>query len=62
MAKNKEFDYAAALAELETLAKKVEDPATALSEIDVCIERSNELISRCREYLRERRSVIDSLQ
>lgn len=62
MAKNKEFDYAGALAELEALAKKVEDSATALSEIDACIERSNELISRCREYLRERRSTIDSLQ
>lgn len=56
------FDYAKALAELEAIARKVEEPATALSEIDACIERANELTERCRAYLRERRTVIDKLQ
>ena len=55
------FDYNEAKAELEKIAAKVEDPATGLDEIDRCIRRSDELISRCREYLRTARNTIDNL-
>lgn len=46
------FDYAAAVAELEKIAAKVEDPSTAIDEIDKYIRQSDELIGKCREYLR----------
>ena len=55
------FDYNEAMAELETLALRVEDPATGLDEIDRCIKRSDELIGQCREYLRTVRTTIDKL-
>jgi len=55
------FDYAKAVAELEAMAAKVEDPSTGLEEIDKCIKRSEELIARCREYLRTVRETIDKL-
>lgn len=56
-----EFDYAKALGELEQIALKVEDPATALSDVDRYIRRSEELISACREYLRTAREKVDNL-
>ena len=46
------FDYAAAVAELEKIAAKVEDPSTAIDEIDKYIRQSDELIGKCRECLR----------
>ena len=55
------FDYNEAIAELEKIATRVEDPATGLDEIDRCIRRSDELIGRCREYLRTVRTQIDTL-
>ena len=55
------FDYNEAIAELEKIATRVEDPATGLDEIDRCIKRSDELIGRCREYLRTVRTQIDTL-
>lgn len=57
----KEFNYNEAVAELEKIAEKVEDPATGLDEIDRCIKRSDELIGRCREYLRTVRKSVDNL-
>ena len=57
----KKFDYNEAVAELEKIAARVEDPATGLDEIDRCIRRSDELIGRCREYLRTVRTTIDKL-
>lgn len=57
----KEFDYNEAIAELEKIAARVEDPATGLDEIDRCIRRSDELIGRCREYLRSVRAKTESL-
>lgn len=57
----KEFDYNEAIAELEKIAARVEDPATGLDEIDRCIRRSDELIGRCREYLRSVRVKTESL-
>ena len=55
------FDYNEAIAELEKIAARVEDPATGLDEIDRCIKRSDELIGRCREYLRTVRQTTDNL-
>ncbi|MBP5336678.1 MAG: exodeoxyribonuclease VII small subunit [Bacteroidales bacterium] len=55
------FDYNEAVAELEKIAARVEDPATGLDEIDRCIKRSDELIGRCREYLRTARQKTDNL-
>jgi exodeoxyribonuclease VII small subunit len=56
-----QFDYNEAIAELEKIADRVEDPATGLDEIDRCIKRSDELIGRCREYLRTVRNQIENL-
>ena len=61
MALEKKFDYNEAVAELEKIAARVEDPATGLDEIDRCIKRSDELIGRCREYLRSVRETIETL-
>ena len=55
------FDYAKAMAELDEIAKKVEDPATSLYEIDTLISRSKELIKSCRAYLMDVKEKIDSL-
>ena len=46
------FDYAKAIAELEQIAAKVEDPATGLDDIDKYVSRTRELVGKCREYLR----------
>ena len=54
------FDYNEAVAELEKIAARVEDPATGLDEIDRCIKRSDELIGRCCEYLRTARQKTDN--
>lgn len=48
----RQFDYAAAQAELETILKAVEDPETAIADIDAKVKRADELIKACREYLR----------
>ena len=55
------FDYAAAMAELEQIAAKVEDPATGLDDIDALVARSKALIKDCRDYLRSVKEKIDSL-
>lgn len=55
------FDYNEAVAELEKIAARAEDPATGLDDIDRCIRRADELIVRCREYLRTIRNQIDTL-
>lgn len=56
-----EFDYSKALEELERIAEKVEDPSTALDDIDKYIRRSDELVGKCREYLRTLRTKTDNL-
>lgn len=53
------FDYAKAMAELERIAAKVEDPSTGLDDIDRYVKASNELIAQCRAYLRSVRTQID---
>lgn len=50
-----EFDYAAAVKELEELAARVEDPATGIDDIDRYIRRAEELAGQCRAYLRTAR-------
>ena len=55
------FDYSKAMAELEQIAAKVEDPSTGLDDIYKYIKRSEELISGCRDYLRNSREKIETL-
>ena len=55
------FDYAKAVAELEGIAAKVEDPATKLDDIDALVGRSNALLKACRDYLRTVKEKIDKL-
>lgn len=56
------FDYAEAVAELERIAAKVEDPATGIDDIELYIRRSDELIKACRAYLRATRGQLESLE
>lgn len=58
MAKEK-FDYTKAVAELDGIAAKIEDPETSLDDIGALVSRSKVLIKECREYLR---SVRESIQ
>ncbi|MBO5595980.1 MAG: exodeoxyribonuclease VII small subunit [Bacteroidales bacterium] len=58
---NEKFDYAKAIAELEAIAAKVENPETKLDDIDALVGRSKELLRQCREYLRTVKEKIDSL-
>lgn len=55
------FDYIAAVSELEKIAEKVEDPSTGLDEMDKCIKRSEELVASCRKYLRTVRESSEKL-
>ena len=55
------FDYAKAVAELEEIAAKVENPETRLDDIDALVGRSQELLKQCRDYLRSVKDKIDSL-
>ena len=59
--KMKEFDYSEAIAELEAIAAKVEDPQTGIGDIDRYIKRSEELIEACRAYLRGARERLDGI-
>ena len=56
-----QFDYTKAVAELDEIARKVEDPATALDELDTLVVRSRELSTACRNYLRGVQERIDAL-
>ena len=58
---NEKFDYAKAIAELEAIAAKVENPETKLDDIDVLVGRSKELLKQCKDYLRTVKEKIDSL-
>ena len=53
------FDYSMAMAELEAIAVKVEDPKTSLDDIGALVKRSRELISSCRDYLRSVRETVE---
>ena len=61
--KKEEFDYAAAIAELEEIASRVESADTGIDDIDRYIRRADSLITACRAYLRsarEKAGAIDS--
>lgn len=62
MLMEKDFDYGKAVAELEELVKKVEDPETKLDDMDALVKRSRILAESCREYLRTVRENIDSIE
>ena len=53
------FDYAKAMAELEGIAVKVEDPKTSLEDIGALVSRSKTLIEQSRNYLRSVRESIE---
>ena len=55
------FDYANAIAELDEIAAKVENPETRMDDIDALVGRSKELVKQCREYLRTVKEKIDSI-
>ena len=54
----KEFDYAKAIEELETIAARVEDPQTGIDDMEKQIRRSEELVDACRAYLRGAREKL----
>lgn len=56
------FDYTKAVAELDRIAAKVEDPSTSLDDIGALVKRSRELIEACRNYLRTVRESIDGAE
>ena len=56
------FDYNAAVAELEAIAAKVEDPKTAVEDMEKMIRRSSELVTACRGYLRGVREKVDEIE
>lgn len=56
--KMKEFDYAKAIDELETVAARVEDPKTGIDDMEKYIRRSEELVEACRAYLRGAREKL----
>ena len=62
MKKEESFDYAAAMAELEDIARKMENPETKLDELDRLVGRSRTLIQGCRAYLRSVRDRISTLE
>ena len=55
------FDYAKAVASLEEILAKVEDPATGIDDIDKYVHEAEELSARCRDYLRGVREKVDAI-
>ena len=55
-----DFDYQKAIAALEEIAEKVEDPSSGLEDIDRYVKQSEELVSKCRAYLRTVREKVDA--
>lgn len=55
------FDYKEAVATLEKILAKVEDPATGIDDIDKYVRQAEDLTSRCREYLRSVREKVDAI-
>jgi len=51
----KNFDYIEALARLEKIAARIEDPSTGLPEIEKYLKESSALVEDCRKYLRSLR-------
>lgn len=57
-----QFDYTKAVARLEEIAKKVEDPQTGLGDMDKYLAESEDLITKCREYLRSAREKLSDME
>ena len=55
------FDYAKAVADLEEILAKVEDPATGIDDIDKYVQQAEKLTARCRDYLRSVREKVDTI-
>ncbi len=55
------FDYNKAVAELEEIARLVENPDTGIEDIDKYIKKSEKLISACRAWLRDSSEKLDNL-
>lgn len=55
------FDYTKAIATLEEIALKVEDPSTGVEDIDKYIRQTEELVEKCRTYLRTVREKVDTI-
>ena len=55
------FDYGKAVAELEEILTKVEDPATSIDDIDRYVRQTEVLTERCRSYLRSVREKVDTI-
>ena len=55
------FDYAKAVASLEEILAKVEDPETGIDDIDSYVRQAEELSARCRDYLRGVREKVDAI-
>lgn len=55
------FDYKEAVARLEQILAKVEDPATGVDDIDKYVRQAEQLTARCREYLRGVREKVDAI-
>ena len=56
---DEKFDYTKAVAELDAIAVRVEDPNTSLDDIGGLVKRSKELTAKCRLYLRSVRESIE---
>jgi exodeoxyribonuclease VII small subunit len=55
------FNYSKAIAELDEIAKKVEDPGMKLEEMEALIRRTKSLVDECRKYLRSAQETIDKI-
>lgn len=55
------FDYTKAVASLEEILAKVEDPATGIDDIDRYVHQAEVLSARCRDYLRGVREKVDAI-
>lgn len=55
------FDYTKAVAELDGIAARIEDPQTSLDDIGALVSRSKVLLKQCREYLRSVRESIEEV-
>lgn len=49
------FDYNAAVARIESLVEKMEDPKTGVEPAEKMSAEARELLAKCRAYLREER-------
>lgn len=50
-----EFDYNAAVADIEKLVQQMENPETGVEQAEKMSVKARELLEKCRAYLREER-------